>query len=139
MQLSRASVRCLATVAVFMSGLASAAACQGPKVMSPDRQCWAYYYKADFGVSFTTQAMMSCRYAGHIIGGGIVAYHDRLSSGIGFRWLSDRVLEVSLDPKARLGTDAINRPATGQAGDKQVEYRYRDLTPADQEWRGCDP
>ena len=140
MHLARVFAGTLATLVVFVIGLASAMGCEGPKIMSPDRQCWAFYYKGDLGASFTTQALWNCRHpAGHVYGGGIVVYYDRLSSGIGFRWLSNDVLEISLDPRARLTVSPNKRRKTAHAGGRQLKYLYRDLTPADKEWRGCEP
>ena len=112
--------------------------CAGEKAYSPNRDCYAYYYKTDFGSDgFVTQAMIMCSFPEHgRLGGSIVAYENEKDPGIGFAGKSDDTLEVLLRPDAKIAETL--QSGASYAG-KSFNYIYSDLTVDNPSSIGCVP
>lgn len=113
--------------------------CDGPRIVSPQKDCEAYYYKADYGDGYTAQAMILCRFGNHDLGGNIISYHNDIKSGIGFRWIANYELEVLLSPMIENFDQVVDTSRTAMYMGRRIVYHYRELDGNHPEIIGCIP
>ena len=78
--------------------------------------------------------MTDCKIKAQRLGGNVVAFHT-LDHGIGIRWLDATTLEVAVPTDTKLEDKRAGDVYLGH----KLTYVYRDLTPEDPEFNGCQP
>lgn len=113
--------------------------CAGLKVFSPSESCAAYYYETPFNAEqVLTQAIVECDIDGQMHKGSILSSHSEYSSVIGFRWQSDRELDVLINYDADMPSIELGSSRTDDNFGRQITYNFLPMDKDADEWNDCN-